>query len=173
MRATVLTVRRLAREHAALLLPHLSDPAIYEYIPGRPAPDRATLEFEFARLCAGCPRADELWLNWVAFRDDQPVATLQATVFADRTANIGYVVFPSVWGQGVGGAGVRWIIRELYTEHQVRAVHAFVDPRNTRSLRLLASVGFREQRELERPAAASETDRTFELTLDDWLKLSR
>lgn len=163
-----LTVVPLACSHATRCWPHLQDPAIYEYIPGRsPPPDVESLEREFERLAAGCPRPDELWLNWTALLDDQPVATLQATVYPD-VAMIGYTVFPAYWGQGIGTAGVRWLLAELFTQRAVSLVHAFIDRRNRRSLRLVERLGFRTLAFHEQPPGTPSTDDVWELAHAAW-----
>jgi L-amino acid N-acyltransferase YncA len=68
-------------------------------------------------------------------------------------------------GQGIGRAGVRWLVDEL-AQRGVRTVQAFVHPRNLRSLRVLASVGCREIPAEQLPGTP-DGDRLFELTLDD------
>jgi ribosomal-protein-alanine N-acetyltransferase len=148
-----------------VLFSKLCNSEIYDFISSSPPTDAAALEREYTRLSAGCPRPGEQWLNWVAYRDSEAVATLQATVFSDRTANIGYVVFPDFWGQGIGAAGVRWILGELRRQG-IQKVHAFVDPANVRSLRLLASAGFREL-SVDGVRHAPKEDRAFELVMDD------
>jgi [ribosomal protein S5]-alanine N-acetyltransferase len=147
--------------------PHLQDPAIYDYIPGGPPLDVASLAREFERLAAGCPRPGELWLNWTALLADEPVATLQATVHGD-VAMIGYTVFPAYWGRGIGTAGVCWVLSELFTRRGVRLVHAYIDRRNRRSLSLVDRLGFRMLPADEQPPDTPSTDEVFELSRAAW-----
>jgi ribosomal-protein-alanine N-acetyltransferase len=162
-----LTVVPLARSHAASCWGHLQDPAIYEYIPGCPPPDVESLERDFERLTAGCPRPDELWLNWTALLDGQPVAMLQATVYPD-VATIGYTVFPAYWRQGIGAAGARWLLAELFTQHGVSLVHAFIDRRNCGSLRLIEQLGFHALAVHEQPFDTPSTDDVWALSRAAW-----
>ena len=156
-----LRVEPLSPHHAAALLEPLQDQALYEYIPDRRPADRAALEARFERLAAGSPRPDEGWLNWVAFCGEAPVAMLQATVEGDR-ATIGYVVLQTWWGQGVGRAGMSWLQQELLVRRGLAVVRAFIDPRNTRSLRLVEGAGFTELPSSEHPADTPPGDRVFE-----------
>ena len=51
---------------------------------------------------------------------------------------------PEYWGLGVAFAACRAAIALLASRFEVTALYATVDPRNTRSLRLLARLGFGE-----------------------------
>jgi RimJ/RimL family protein N-acetyltransferase len=118
------------------------------------------LATEFRRLAAGSKDGSQVWLNWVSFDEQQPVGTLQATVFAETKAIIAYVVFRPFWGQRFGSQGCRWLLRELFERRAVREVVAYVDPRNIASLRLLEAAGLSPRK--------TATDVVFELSLDGW-----
>ena len=74
--------------------PAFADRGLYRWMVGEPPPDEAALRTTFERLAAGCPRPDELWLNWLARRrdDEALVGWHQATVTGTR-ADVAWVTF--------------------------------------------------------------------------------
>lgn len=67
-----------------------------------------------------------------------------------RFPNIGYIFHPDVWGRGVAREALGAVIPRAFAVHQVARIVADVDPRNDRSLGLLARFGFREAGRAER-----------------------
>lgn len=57
---------------------------------------------------------------------------------------VGFILHPDHWGQGLGFEAMSALIPVLFARHDVPALTADVDPRNTGSLALLARLGFRE-----------------------------
>ena len=55
---------------------------------------------------------------------------------------IGYILHPGVWGQGLGGEAVGATIDHVFGTHDVDALSADVDPENAASIRLLERLGF-------------------------------
>jgi RimJ/RimL family protein N-acetyltransferase len=56
---------------------------------------------------------------------------------------IGYIIAREAWGQGLANEAVRAVIARAFALGRAR-LQADVDPRNTRSLKLLKKLGFRE-----------------------------
>ncbi len=112
-----LVLEPLRVEHAEELAPVLDDPALHEFIGGRPA-SAARLRARFARQVAGrSPDGRERWLNWVVRlrASGAAVGTVQATVRRDagqRYADLAWVIARAYQGQGLAkeAAGVmaRW-----------------------------------------------------------------
>jgi RimJ/RimL family protein N-acetyltransferase len=140
-----LRIEPLRATHAQPLFDALAVAAIYTYIPDERHPSVDSLARRYAFLECGAPEGVvEVWLNWAVQRVDTGayIGTLQATVMPDRRAFIGYVLTPSVWGQGFAREACRWLVGELQTRFAVDEILATVDTRNLRSVRLLEHLGF-------------------------------
>jgi [ribosomal protein S5]-alanine N-acetyltransferase len=61
-----------------------------------------------------------------------------------RAPEIGYLLHPDHWGQGLATEALLAVIPHLFAQHPMDALTAEADPRNTPSLRLLERLGFRE-----------------------------
>jgi RimJ/RimL family protein N-acetyltransferase len=61
-----------------------------------------------------------------------------------RFPEIGFILHPDCWGQGLAREAVSAVIARTFTVHALPRIIADVDPRNAASLGLLASLGFRE-----------------------------
>jgi ribosomal-protein-alanine N-acetyltransferase len=61
-----------------------------------------------------------------------------------RMPEVGYLVHPDFWGQGLAREAMQALIPHIFARHQIDALTAESDPRNTASLRLLDKLGFRE-----------------------------
>lgn len=61
-----------------------------------------------------------------------------------RVPEIGYILHPDAWGQGLAREALTAIIPQLFADFPIPAITADVDPRNAASLRLLARLGFCE-----------------------------
>ncbi len=61
-----------------------------------------------------------------------------------RVPEIGYILHPLYWGQGLAAEACRAVIAHIFASYGVDAITADVDPRNEASLRLLARLGFAE-----------------------------
>jgi len=147
---TVLDTPRLVLEplqphHADELWAPLSDPRLYEHVPGDPPASLATLRERFTLLSSRrSPKGDQLWLNWVmrARSDGLARGRLEATVLPNGSAWIAYEVFAVYWRQGYATEGCRRMIGWLIDELGVQRVGAEVDSLNDASLRLLERLGF-------------------------------
>lgn len=169
----MISLEPLHLDHAPAMLPGLSDPAAYAFLPDDPPADLAALQARYRRQTAGrSPDGSALWLNWVIRR--APGATLlgttQATIEADL-ATVAYHVFPPHWRQGIGRAALSATLDLVFAFEDVTLARALVDTRNQASRALLASLGFTAARTIERAdffkgAASNETQ--FELPRRDW-----
>jgi [ribosomal protein S5]-alanine N-acetyltransferase len=61
-----------------------------------------------------------------------------------RVPEIGYILHPDAWGQGLAHEALTPIIAQVFAHFPTPEITADVDPRNAASLRLLARLGFRE-----------------------------
>jgi [ribosomal protein S5]-alanine N-acetyltransferase len=61
-----------------------------------------------------------------------------------RFPEIGFIFDPAHWGRGFAREALAAVLERAFAVHRLATVTADVDPRNSGSLRLLASLGFRE-----------------------------
>jgi len=61
-----------------------------------------------------------------------------------RFPEIGFILRPDHWGRGFAGEALRAVIDRAFAVHRLGRIEADVDPRNRRSLALLARLGFVE-----------------------------
>jgi len=84
-------------------------------------------------------------LNW-AMRPSgtrEYAGTLQATVHANQTAYVAYIVFPPYQGRGYATEGLGRVMDYLVTEHSTRTITAEIDTRNAASIAVVERLGFR------------------------------
>ena len=132
-------------DHAGELFQGLQAPQLYTYMPGEPPVDPAAWQARVQRLVAGAPaESGETWLNWVLREAPGGAALghLQLTLDAAGLVWLGYTVWPAVWGQGWGRAGVRWLVDEAARRWPQAELRAQVDARHGASLRALLGAGF-------------------------------
>ncbi|MGI4978586.1 MAG: GNAT family N-acetyltransferase [Janthinobacterium lividum] len=160
-------------DHAPAMLPGLSDPAAYAFLPDDPPAGLAALQARYRRQAAGrSPDGSALWLNWIIRRapDGAPLGYTQATVTAGL-ATLAYHVFPPHWRQGIGRAALAATLDLVFALDDVTLARALVDTRNDASRALLASLGFTATRTIERAdffKGAPSDETRFELPRRDW-----
>ena len=59
-----------------------------------------------------------------------------------RLPEIGYILHPDVWGQGLATEALTAVIDHVFVARQVETLTADVDPGNLASIRLLEKLGF-------------------------------
>jgi [ribosomal protein S5]-alanine N-acetyltransferase len=146
-----LVLEPIEERHGDLLFDVLQDATIYTFIPTEPPRSRTELRARYLRLMTRhSPDGSEVWLNW-AVRLQSPrvyIGTIQATVRADATALIAYELGTAYRGSGYGTEACRAVIAELVDGYGVSGIHAYVDTRNERSIRLLERLGFDQIRHI-------------------------
>jgi RimJ/RimL family protein N-acetyltransferase len=142
LRTARLFLEPQAVAHADEMFAVLGDPAIYEFENEAPA----SIEWlrERYRRLESRRSADgrERWLNWVVRRrDSHLIGYVQATVFPDGKALIGYEFNSAHWGQGYARESVEALLRELAESYGVTTAGAIFKRANARSRRLLERIG--------------------------------
>ncbi len=147
-----LVLEPLRVEHADELVPVLNDPALHEFIDGRPA-GAEELRARFGRQVRGhSPDGSERWLNWVVRlrATGAPVGTVQATVSfqqASAIANLAWVIGTAHQGQGLAketaGLVAAWL-----REQGVARLGARVHPRHAASNAVARSIGLAPTRDI-------------------------
>ncbi|HEY7340626.1 MAG TPA: GNAT family protein [Ktedonobacterales bacterium] len=131
--------------HATLLFEALHSSDLYTYIPQDPPSSLEALKTRYAALSSRrSPDGQEVWLNW-ALRQRETgayVGTVQATVRADHTALLAYMIFVPFWRQGYAREGCARVLAHLFEDYHVSRVAAEIDTRNIASIRLIEALGF-------------------------------
>ena len=141
-----LRIEPLRELHAALVFDELADLSIYTYMEERPQTDLTALKKRYARLEIGAPvGCGELWLNWLVMDDltSKPLGTIQATIYPNARAEIGYAFIPKYWGKGIASKSLRWLNATLQNCWGMNVVDAQVDQRNIGSWKALEKAGFK------------------------------
>lgn len=131
--------------HAVEMFALWQDRDIYRFIPEEPPPSLVWLEHRYARLVGRqSPTGDEAWLQWALRRrhDRAPIGRLEASVRLDATAYVAWLLGTAYTGHGYAREAMLRVLAHLRDDYRVREVHAEVDTRNLRSLRLAESLGF-------------------------------
>ena len=61
-----------------------------------------------------------------------------------RVPEIGYILHPDYWGQGLAFEAMSAVVPRLFARFDIPAIEAEVDPRNAASIGLLERLGFKE-----------------------------
>jgi RimJ/RimL family protein N-acetyltransferase len=126
-----LSLMPLRAEDAEEMAAVLGDERLHEFIGGEP--DTITgLRERYARLVAGSPARDKLWLNWVVRRrsDAQRIGTVQATLTmsdGESTANVAWVIGVDWQSQGFASEAARALVGWL-RQHGADNVVAHIHP---------------------------------------------
>lgn len=165
--SSALRLEPLVVAHAEEMFEPLSAAAIYDYMPGRPPSSAAALRERYIQLAKG-RSADGLqqWMNWIVrLNSGQCAGFVQATIYAGLTGDFAFAFAPAYWGRGVAFEACQAALPYLARELRVTALFATVDPRNSRSIRLLMRLGFSEVAPAQYPHGVVEpNDRVFSLT---------
>jgi RimJ/RimL family protein N-acetyltransferase len=142
----------------------LSDERLHEFIGGEPETITGLRE-RYARLVAGSPDPDKLWLNWVVRRrsDAQPLGTVQTTLTmgdGESTANVAWVIGVDSQNQGFASEAARALVGWL-RQHGADNVVAHIHPDHQASAAVAMRAGLRptdEQGDGERVWRAPDGD---------------
>ena len=139
-----LVLRPLRVADAEEMVEVLGDPALHEYIGGRPlGPEE--LRRRFAAMVAGPGRPGELWRSWVVRRraGSAAVGTMQATLTRHAEgwkAEVAWVVGVPWQGRGYAAEAARALVGWLL-EAGVGELVAHVHPDHVASARVAAAAG--------------------------------
>ena len=137
-----LKLEPLRVEDADEMVAVLDDERLHEFTGGRPA-TLGELRTHYARLLAGSPETDEVWLNWIVRRrsDSQPVGTVQATLRnGGKTALVAWVIGVEWQKQGFASEAARALVDWL-REQGVHQIAARIHPAHVASGAVAARAG--------------------------------
>ena len=132
-----LTLRRAAMVDATDMHRVLSDARAMRYWSGPPHESLdQTREWLAGMIAAPADESDD----FVVVRDGRVIGKAGCW----RLPEIGFILHPDFWGQGLAREALVGVIKHLFLAHRMDAITADVDPRNTASLGLLERLGFVE-----------------------------
>ncbi len=135
----------LEPRHASELFGPLQEERLYRFIPQEPPATESALRDRYERLAVGrSPDGNEVWLNWAARerKTGSIIGTFQATVHANHSADIAYIVFGPSQRHGFAAEGARRMLDHLRDDLKVTVAGADIDTRNTASIALIERLGF-------------------------------
>jgi RimJ/RimL family protein N-acetyltransferase len=146
-----LVLEPLSLEHADEMVVVLGDRRLHEFTGGEPLP-LASLRQRFQFLSSRrSPDGSELWLNWAIRVRDEGVAVgyVQASVSADRTSDVAWVLGLPWWGRGYATEAARRMAMWLQQELGVGEFVAWVHPAHVASQKVAQNIGLRRTDELK------------------------
>ena len=145
-KSTRLQMKRVQTQLTPLIWPILNDPKLYTYLPEDP-PSLAILEKRFSFWEPGIsPDQSEYWLNWVLqdLESQFMVGTIQAGVHREsKVATIAYILGSDFQRKGYAFEAISALIEFLQKDYQVSQIKAWIDTRNTPSIRLVEKLHFK------------------------------
>jgi RimJ/RimL family protein N-acetyltransferase len=143
MRTARLVLRRAVPEDLPAFHEIMSDPRAMRYW-SRPEHETIEQTQGFVDFLCGCPGngGDD----WVIELEGRAIGKAGAW----NPPEVGFLLHPDHWGKRYAHEAMATLIPLLFVRHEVPALTADVDPRNTASLRLLDRLGFRETGRAER-----------------------
>ncbi|WP_330354368.1 GNAT family N-acetyltransferase [Streptomyces chartreusis] len=141
LRTDRLDLLPLRVEHAEEMAAVLADPALHRFIGGEPlSPDALRARYE--RLVAGSGDPAVSWCNWVLRlrAGSCLVGTVQATITADGTAEISWVIGTPWQRRGLASEAARGLVAWL-EQGPVHTVVAHVHPAHQASATVAAAAG--------------------------------
>ena len=160
VRTARLELQPLTVAHADAMYRVLADPALYRHLDYQPPPNVEHTRAVYARLEAGAsPDGTQRWLNWIVVpHGGAPIGFVQATVPADGSAWIAYLLATAAQGRGYATEGVAAMTAHLASHYRVDRLLAMVEADNARSIALLGRIG------LHAATAAELAGRTLSAT---------
>ncbi len=143
IRTQRLVLRRARAGDAEAMHAVLSDPAAMRYWSSLP---HVSLEETRAWLAGMIDTPPGLGDDFIIEHDGRLIGKAGCW----RLPEIGFILHPSCWGQGFAHEAMSAVIPRLFERYPIPELVADVDPRNKRSLALLARLGFEEVRRASR-----------------------
>jgi RimJ/RimL family protein N-acetyltransferase len=143
LRTARLRLRRARPEDLDAIHAVLSDPRATTYWS---TPPHTSIDQTRAWLDSMIASPSEVSEDFVVELDGRVIGKAGAW----RLPEIGFILHPDVWGQGLAREAVGALVDHIFATRDVEELTADVDPRNLRSLRLVESLGFRRTGSAER-----------------------
>ena len=142
-----LLLRQLCEADAGALFSIFSDPRVMRYWSSPPWESLAKAREKIAGDAQAIAAAQYLQLGIERLEDGQLIGTCALfNFFAQcKRAELGFGIAYSSWGQGYVQEALRALLAFAFSELELNRIEADIDPRNSRSARLLGRLGFRQE----------------------------
>ncbi len=137
LRTARLRLRRARMDDTAAMHAILGDPAAMRYWSTPPHQDIAETERWMAAMVGALAGESD---DFIIERDGEVIGKAGAW----RLPEVGFILRPDCWGQGLAHEAMSAVISHLFAAHDLPALTADADPRNTASIALLERLGFHE-----------------------------
>ncbi|MDR7151270.1 RimJ/RimL family protein N-acetyltransferase [Hydrogenophaga palleronii] len=139
-----------AADAALLFASYTSDPKVGRYLMWTPHQSVAETE-RFISDCIAAVEAGTRFPYVLATREqpNDPIGMLEARA-SQHTVDLGYVLAPKYWGQGLMPEAVRGLTEWALSQERFYRVQAFCDVENKASQRTLEKAGFAQEGRHER-----------------------
>lgn len=140
-----LTWRELTTDDADALIAMLADPGLFRYAADQELPDvetyRGFLREQIA--AAKTPERHRYKLGVTVGGEIAGMGGLEMTSASATAAEIGYLLAPAHWGNGMGTEAARLLVDIGFDQLKLHRVTAGADPANVASIRVLEKIGMR------------------------------
>lgn len=140
-----LMLKQLSEKDAQYCFDSLSNPSVFKFIPQDPPTSIEKVLKAIKNDIAGAKKEKhEQKLSWVVWTLDEKkcFGLFDATLFDHSEVEIGIIIFPKYWKQGIGSEACSHIVNYLFKEIGSSRVFANVNAYNEASIRLFESLGF-------------------------------
>ncbi len=131
-----LVLRRARPDDAEQLHVIFADPQAMKYWSELPHPSLDRTQEWLGGMLAGGPDSDD----FIVEMDGRVIGKAGAW----KLPEVGYILHPDVWGQGLAREAMTAVITHIFATHTLDALTADVDPGNEGSIVLLKKLGFLE-----------------------------
>jgi RimJ/RimL family protein N-acetyltransferase len=147
LRGREVTLRALGSSDVPALYEVFSDPEVMRYWSSTPLSSIGAAMNLLDEINAGFSARRLFQWGIVAAETGKVVGTCTLRRFdhAHRRCEIGFALARCRWGRGEASRAVASVIEFAFTVLSLHRIEADVDPRNERSLRLLARLGFKQE----------------------------
>ena len=140
-----LALRSVEPRDVGALFAIFSDPESMRYWSSPPMRDPAEAEALLADIIRHA-EAGTLFQWGIAERENDRVigtCTLFKLETQHRRAELGYIIRRDHWGRGLAREALTALLHHAFSERKLHRLEADVDPRNSRSIRLVERLGFK------------------------------
>jgi len=142
-----LILRPLTREDTDFVFQHFGNPAVTRYLLDEPPVSEYSQAEEIVRFYAD-PKG-KTHNRWTLVRksDRQPIGTVGYHKWVKQyfRAEIGYDLYPDLWGQGYMLETLRVVLAHGFEQMGLNRIEALVYVENDRSIQLLQKLGFKQE----------------------------
>ena len=135
----------LVSSHSNDLFTIMNNQNIFKYVNESAYTNKDKLLKRYDFLSKGSPHSNQEWLNWAIKlkNSNNYIGVLQATIYKNKSTEIGYLLSPKYWSNGYGTEAVNYLCEYLFKNKNVKKIIASIDTRNLSSIKLVEKLHFK------------------------------